>query len=77
MSIAIAIGVLLPSHILGEHCEIIGQPIIHNGKVYHYQSEVDDDYELPEGEGLYNGKFIINDDQYPDILTDPSILLQE
>ncbi len=74
---SIAVGLLLPSHILGEHCEIIGQPIIQDGKVYHYQSEVDDEYELPEGEGLYNGETIINDEEYPSILTDPSILLQE
>lgn len=74
---SIVIGVLLPSHITGEHCEIIGEPIIQDGIVYHYQAELTGDYVLPEGEGLYAGNTIIYDEQYANFITDLSIVLQE
>ena len=59
----IAVGVLIPNNISGEHNEIMNIMISSNNEYYYYQSELSDD---GVEEGTYSAGVIIDDDNLPE-----------
>ena len=59
----IAVGVLIPNNISGEHNEIMNIMISSNNEYYYYQSELTDD---GVEEGTYSTGVIIDDDNLPE-----------